>query len=214
MSMETIDLLLEIAQKAGLYESSDFKTGIIAKKLNVSQQTISNGLKELENKGLIKREPFYLGITVSISEQGRFFLQSYRERIGLLFQKLNSLEGVVFSGLGEGSFYINQKEYKNQFKEKLGITPFPGTLNIKVDPLSAKRFLLEKKTIIIEGFKSKNRTFGALRAYPVKINNIFCAIIMPERTHYSSDTIELISEIQLRKKLKLKDGDKIKIIEA
>jgi riboflavin kinase, archaea type len=212
--METIDLLLEIAEKAGLYEASDFKTGVIAKKLNVSQQTISNSLRELENKGLIKREPYYLGITVSITEQGRFFLNSYKDKIGTLFQKLNEVDGIVFSGFGEGSFYIAQQGYKKQFIEKLGIKPFSGTLNLKVDPLSAKRFLIEKKTIIIEGFKKDNRAFGALRAYPIKVNKIFCAIIIPERTHYASDTIELISEKHLRAKLKLKDGSKVTITEA
>lgn len=212
--METIELLLEIAEKTGLYETSDFKTGVLAKKLGVSQQTISNALRTLENKGLVKREPYNLGISVSITEQGRFLLSSYKDRIGLLFQKLNELSGEVFSGFGEGGFYIMQKEYKKQFKEKLGINPFHGTLNLKVDALSAKRFLLDKKTIVIEGFNKNNRTFGALRAYPVKVKSIYCAIIIPERTHYSGDTIELISKADLRKNLKLKDGNKIKIFEA
>jgi len=76
--MDTIDLLLEIAETSGIYSESEFKTGVLAKKLKVSQQTISNELRRLETEGLITRKPFYLGINVSISEKGRKFLEKYR----------------------------------------------------------------------------------------------------------------------------------------
>ena len=38
--------------------------------------------------------------------------------------------GVVFSGRGEGSFYVSI--YARSFEEVLGFRPFPGTLNIRL----------------------------------------------------------------------------------
>ncbi|MCK5309972.1 MAG: DUF120 domain-containing protein, partial [Thermoplasmata archaeon] len=37
-----------------------------------------------------------------------------------------------------------------------------------------------------------------------------CAIIIPDRSHHT-DVLEIISAGQLRKKLKLKDGDSIQV---
>jgi CTP-dependent riboflavin kinase len=35
--------------------------------------------------------------------------------------------------------------------------------------------------------------------------------IIPRRTHYSANVLELISKVNIREKLKLKDGDEITI---
>jgi riboflavin kinase len=43
---------------------------------------------------------------------------------------------------------------------------------------------------------------------------VYASIIIPDRTHYNNDTIEIISDFYLRDKLNLKDGDKVKITEA
>lgn len=38
--------------------------------------------------------------------------------------------GRVFSGVGEGSFYVSL--YSKKFLEKLGFRPYPGTLNLRL----------------------------------------------------------------------------------
>jgi riboflavin kinase len=58
-------------------------------------------------------------------------------------------------------------------------------------------------------FKTKKRTFGFIRGYPVKLNRVDAAIVVPERTIYRKDTIEIISTRDLRKTLKLEDGDEV-----
>ena len=66
--------------------------------------------------------------------------------------------------------------------------------------------------VIIEGFTDKKRTYGNVICYPSVINsNIQGSVILIERTHHDSSVIELISPIFLRKKLKLKDGDEVKV---
>ena len=38
----------------------------------------------------------------------------------------------IVSGMGEGAYYMSLKGYRNQFIEKLGYEPYPGTLNVKL----------------------------------------------------------------------------------
>jgi riboflavin kinase len=65
--------------------------------------------------------------------------------------------------------------------------------------------------IIIDEFKTKNRTFGSVLCFKAKINKSNAVIVLPMRSHYSN-ILEFISPDFLRKKLNLKDGDEIKII--
>ena len=40
------------------------------------------------------------------------------------------ITGIVTTGLGKAAYFLGQDFYKNQFRERLGFTPFPGTLNL------------------------------------------------------------------------------------
>ena len=43
------------------------------------------------------------------------------------------MKGKVRSGKGDGKYYIGMDVYQDRFREVLGYSPFPGTLNIEVD---------------------------------------------------------------------------------
>jgi len=64
--------------------------------------------------------------------------------------------GRVVGGLGQGQYYISRKGYRNQFFQKLGFVPFPGTLNIKLD----EPFNPGPHQILIEGFREEERSLG------------------------------------------------------
>ena len=55
------------------------------------------------------------------------------------------LEGEVTSGLGKGKYYMSKQVYQEEFDDKLGFRPFPGTLNLKVDEEERKKFEEEEK---------------------------------------------------------------------
>ena len=63
--------------------------------------------------------------------------------------------------------------------------------------------------IEVEGFKMNNRIFGSIKCFKSKINGIDSSVIIPERSHYGSDILEVISPFDLRKKLKLKNGNDV-----
>ena len=120
------------------------------------------------------------------------------------------VEGKVFSGSGEGAKFIQLPWVRTQIAEKLGFIPYPGTLNIKTTEGSRelKKLLKKEKTIEIspiEGF-CRGRCFKA-----ILMNNLKCAIIIPEIPNYTENTIEVIARANLREKFKLKDGDVIEV---
>jgi len=122
------------------------------------------------------------------------------------------LHGRITSGLGEGKYYMRLDGYRNQFIEKMGFQPYPGTLNIKIAPAEISRVLALKYMhgTVIKGFTEHGRTFGDVIAYPARVKGLPCVLIFPVRGHYT-DTIEIISKDFLRKKLSLRDGDEVEV---
>ncbi|MBE0517522.1 MAG: DUF120 domain-containing protein, partial [Methanophagales archaeon] len=127
------------------------------------------------------------------------------------------ISGRLVAGLGEGCYYTTLNGYKKQFEAKLGFIPFPGTLNLSLDLLCivARKKLDGRKGIEIERFESDNRTFGGCKCFPCKILNeraegIKSAVIIPDRTHYPEDILEIISQVYLRGELNLKNGDEVR----
>jgi riboflavin kinase len=122
------------------------------------------------------------------------------------------VKGKIAAGLGEGQYYISREGYRNQLIQKLGIDPFPGTLNLLTSGSSKEDEVNEVKSIKIEGFKDENRTFGGCICFPAQISGIKCAIIKPERTSYPPNLIEIIAPVNLRNALKLSDGDEVVVV--
>jgi riboflavin kinase, archaea type len=124
----------------------------------------------------------------------------------LLEKYMITLRGKIAAGFGEGQYYISREGYRNQLVQKLGIDPFPGTLNLVIhEPLE----LHEIEAVKIEGFIDENRTFGECTCFPARIADIKCAIVRPERTSYPLNLIEIIAPVNLRNALKVSDGDEV-----
>ena len=207
-----LELLLHIAKKEGLFGSLQTSTLRLSKEIGISQQTISRKLREMENKGLITRNVSSKGLTISLNDKGREFLQENYQNLSEIFKtKKTIIIGVLQRGIGEGAYYVSQKQYQLQFKQKLGFIAFQGTLNLKMNKEELAQLLANKQPIKINGFATKTRTFGSIIAYKIKINSIDSAIVIPERTRHPKDIIEVISPVNLRDSLKLADNDKVKV---
>ncbi len=205
-------VLISLAKKKAIYEEIEISTIELSKELRSTQQTISRKLMRLEDESLLLRQPTTKGIKLRISDKGMKRLEEkYRELRQVFEKRLESFEGHVESGLGEGRYYVGLDRYKEQFKEKLGFIPFPGTLNIRVSYSRFMEFITAQEKIMIQGFESNNRTFGPIVAYRIKVNDSPAAIIIPERTSHNRDTLEVISKTSLRNKFQLKDGDRVRL---
>ena len=194
-----------------------FTTTELAKLLGTSQQTASRHLIELEKLGLIHRVRLGRRESIKITETGIKHLDKMFITLKRAFEMKKAetiFEGTVFSGMGEGAYYVSQEAYKQQFVSKLGFQPYPGTLNLRVrkEDQEEVRFLEASPFILIEGFADGGRSFGPAKCFLTKIaEKVEGALILPVRTHYSGDVVELISPKFLREQLHLKDGDTIKV---
>jgi len=211
--------LLKLAEMGAHRRTAKISTEYLAGKLGTSQQTASRYLIELDNKGLIRRTITPEGCLIKITDAGLKELKTLYSNMRILMEAAYppsiTLEGVLFTGLGEGAYYISRERYMKQFIEKLGFQPYPGTLNLKLTTdydVKTRSELETYPAIEIEGFKNENRTFGSVKCYPATIENkAKGALVLALRSHYDSSVIEVIAPVFLRKHLKLKDGHKVKV---
>jgi riboflavin kinase len=210
--------LITLASMGAYTKALETTTTILGKKLGISQQTASRRLTELEKIGWITKERTLKGQGIRISKEGVEILKSVYSEVRSLFEgELTSLDidGIIFSGMRDGAYYVTQEGYRKQFVEKLGFNPYPGTLNLKLKTalqIQAKRILDAYPGIVIEGFEDGQRTFGSVKSFKAIIDNkIEGAILLIKRTHHGENVIEIISHVYLREKLGLKDGDRVSI---
>ena len=210
-----LETLKELALLGGIKNRVEISSLELANQLETSQQTASRYLVELDKKGMISRE---LGIKkqlILITSLGEGFLQEEHLQYQQIFELTNRVlfKGKAVSGIGEGRYYTEQDGYVEKFKEKLGFVPYPGTLNVEIEYVERNklRLLKDHRAINIEEFKTKNRTFGGVRCFRAKINDIDGAIVLPLRSHYSN-ILEFISKDFLRGNLNLKDGEGVNIV--
>jgi riboflavin kinase len=211
--------LLKLAEMGAHRRTAKISTEYLAQKLGIAQQTASRYLIELEQKGWIKRTITPEGSLIRIDEAGNKELQKLHQNLRLWIEAAYppsiTLEGTVFTGLGEGAYYILKEFYRKQFIEKLGFEPFPGTLNLKLTTdydLKTRLELEAYQAVEIQGFKNEDRTFGVVKCYPAVIGNkVKGALISALRSHYDTSVVELIAPVNLRRQLKLRDGQKLKV---
>ncbi|MDY0385812.1 MAG: winged helix-turn-helix domain-containing protein/riboflavin kinase [Methanolobus sp.] len=185
--------------------------------ISASSQTAARMLKQLEEDSYISRQLVAGGQMVQLSNAGVELLKKeYVDYQQIFCKDHNDLElcGHVITGLGEGQYYIAKDGYMSQFRDKLDFKPFPGTLNMRLTEQSARvrnnmDFL---QPLIIQGFNDGERSFGGGKCYPIEIEGIKAAIIIPDRTHYPADLLEIIAPVKLREMLGVSDDDEVKIV--
>lgn len=217
LKIQHILTLAELFTKGARYNFIPITTSSLGKSIKKSQQAASKHLLELEANGYIERLRSGQKVSVRITTKGhadivKIFstLKSSLESIPAYLE----FKGTISSGMGEGAYYMSMKGYTKQFKTKLGYIPFPGTLNVKLkdkESIEAKRSLDAYPAILVDGFSDDKRTYGWVKCYPAKIDNIAAALILLERTHHDDSIIELISKVNIKKAIKLSTGSKISI---
>ena len=208
-----------LAELGALKRTIRISTKFLAEKLGVSQQTVSRYLIDLERKGWIKRMVTHDGSLIRLTDLGDSQLRAVRLALNSLYEGKEPssiiIEGTVFSGLGEGAYYVRHKRYREQFIKKLGFDPYPGTLNLRLTSeydIQLRRELEMRDGIEIHGFKDENRTFGAGKCFHARIDGKERgAVVLAFRSHYDSSVIEVIAPKCLRRALKLKDGNRVKV---
>ncbi|MDY6966649.1 MAG: winged helix-turn-helix domain-containing protein/riboflavin kinase [Halobacteriota archaeon] len=215
--MTDTDSLKKLALLGAMHKPIKLSSHEFSRTIDSSPQTASRKLQSLEQNAHISRTKVSDGQWITISKKGIDVLRKefyeYQE-IFTAERDYVELVGTLFTGLGEGQYYITQNGYMGQFEEKLGFHPFPGTLNLNLNEQSTilRRKLNEHNGIEIAGFKSEDRSFGGGKCFHSRIEDENCAVIIPDRTHYPPDILEILAPANLRDRLCVSDGDEITIM--
>ncbi len=119
----------------------------------------------------------------------------------------------MFSGLGQGAHFTGLDWVGNQCRDKLGFRPFPGTLNLRTDRGAARalRQAAGKRGVEIV---PPSPEFCPARALKVDLGGEVGAVIIPQAKGFTADqhgedVIEVIAPASLKKRLTLRDGDRV-----
>lgn len=205
--MKRLKLLVTLAKKGAIGEKVKITLRELADELGISPQSVLRLLDEMEKEGLVSKEVLGRKTYVEIDHEGLAFLESLCDAISEALYN-GVIIGEVLSGIGEGAYYV--KQYAHLIREYLGFDPYLGTLNIRVlFPKTVFDALCGVRPVVLPGFTKDGRTFGDVKAYRIRINDIEGAIVVPSRTVHPPRIAEIIAPVYLREALNLKDGSRI-----
>jgi riboflavin kinase, archaea type len=132
-----------------------------------------------------------------------------RTENGLNLKNL-TFRGAVITGKGNGKRYLSLPWVKQQIEEKLGFTPYAGTLNLRLTAEGAKlrSVLLKAETKVVcpaEGY-----CVGAL--FAAAVTGLECGVVIPEVATYPKNLLEVIAPVNLREQLRIEDGDQVEVV--
>ena len=108
-------------------------------------------------------------------------------------------EGTVFSGEGKGKKFVDLPWVKRQIEEKLGFSPYSGTLNLRLTGKKAKKKnLLETPDGLV--VEPQTGYYPGL-LFRATIDALECAVVIPIMPNYPNDILEVIAPVYLREQL-------------
>jgi len=128
-------------------------------------------------------------------------------------QKELVLNGKVVSGVRKAAYFTQLDWVQEQCMEKLGFSPYPGTLNVEIS---------EESLHIIEALQKEqgielippDPEFCAAKAMLLYVGSFSGAVIIPAddvRVH-GKNIVEVISPLRLKDALQVDDGDSLTLI--
>lgn len=209
--------LIELFERGGASKPIEPTTEELGEALGMSQQGVSSHLIQLERAGLIARRRSGRRTQLLVTKKGSDYVLPFYLRLKAAVEGESTgmdFKGRVFSGLGEGAYYVSLPGYRSQFEKLLGFKPFPGTLNLVLDQsqLSLRKELGAMQGLPVEGFSDGGRTYGPVKCFKASVESKYRAgALVIERTHHGEAVLEVISPENLRKTLALKDGDLVSV---
>jgi riboflavin kinase, archaea type len=218
-SPEKLTTMLHLVRLGAVRSFANVTTRMLGDSMGLSQQAASLRLADLQKAGLAERAHSGRGLAVRLTERGLDLVETFLADVSANLERekdVLSFRGAVFTGIGEGGYYVSMKGYADSFTRFLGFEPFPGTLNLRLTDeamIGQRRRLDLLKGIVIPGFSDGKRSYGGVKCFRAKIAGKHPgAVLAIERTHHDSSVLEVISPINLRRSLGLKDGDECTVM--
>jgi phosphoglycolate phosphatase len=122
------------------------------------------------------------------------------------------LSGRVVTGAGQGAAFTRLEWAREQFVATLGIDPYPGTLNLRLDAASMPVWS-DVRARSATSILPPPDTGGCIaRCCPARVaDRLPAAIVLPDVSGYAPDQLEILAAVSLRESLALRDGDRVTI---
>jgi len=124
-------------------------------------------------------------------------------------------EGTVASGLGRGAQFLAIEWVLRELRARIGLVPYPGTLNLRISSSVWASCYARRASFVKIDDPSAGGCPGYLQRVVLTANGQTYSsayLILPERTMYK-DVLEIIAADNLRQKLRLQDGDVVRVEE-
>ncbi len=120
------------------------------------------------------------------------------------------LEGKLVPGAGKGRWFVAMEGYARFMAQYLGLRPYAGTLNVRVNPREKEEFLARKVRVRLEGTTHLGKKWGGLSAYAVNLNKrVPALLVVPDKTTHPPHIAEIVAVANLRRGLHLRNGSNI-----
>ena len=122
------------------------------------------------------------------------------------------ISGKVFSGANKAAFFTQLSWVQEQCREKFGFIPFPGTLNLEIEPAEIER--LEKVwDQEWESLAAPDENFCSSRVLPVWVGPVKGILIRPDDhvAIHGRHVMEILAPVKLREVLAVTDGDRVEV---
>jgi len=118
--------------------------------------------------------------------------------------------GVVSTGQGQGKFFTKLPWVIRQIEELIGVTPYPGTLNLHLtsECIKQRDLLTRQNGVMIK--PESSYLSGYL--YKAMVFDTNCFVVLPDVPNYQENLLEIIAAENLRDILNVKDGDLLSVI--
>jgi riboflavin kinase len=117
------------------------------------------------------------------------------------------IKGKVVKGIGESGKFLAIDWVDKQLSEKLGFSPFPGTLNVMLDDVSVQKLLKEKGT---DRLVHQSEGFCDAILFKVLVNDKYeCGVVIPLVEKYDGRLLEIVAPVHLKETLDIDDGDEV-----
>jgi riboflavin kinase len=121
--------------------------------------------------------------------------------------------GIVVSGLGRGAQFLALEWVAVQLRQHLDLTPYPGTLNLRVLPEVRHALFDRRQEYLRITDPASPECPGYVQGITLRANAriIESAFLMLPEKSVHHDVLEIIAAVCLRDALALTDGDPVQV---
>ena len=126
-------------------------------------------------------------------------------------QKSVKLHGIVTSGTGEAGTITEIPWVKEQFINKLGVNPYPGTFNITVLNEDREKLDTIRQSRGIEIIPTGTDHCTGIGFPAIVDSKIEGAVVIPLIPNYPPAQLEIIAPENIKRSLAVEDGDRVEV---